>query len=259
MFSEHSSAKIHTLQVHINTFLFSRHRKYTTAWHKNVKSVEQIKILDIMKFCRGQALCFQSIPRRKYTPFKFHINTFLFSRHRKYTSAWHKNVKSVEQIKILDIMKFCRGQALWQWTCNALTYWGRDKMNAILQTIFFTSFFKWKLLFSLDWNFTEVCFQRSNWQKAIIGSDNGLAPNRRQAIIWTNGGLVYGRIYASHGLNKLSYTWDVLYNSRVSSQFFYIYIFLSNGLHLFQNARFFFKYPYRFQHSICLLLMGNEQ
>ena len=29
------------------------------------------------------------------------------------------------------------------------------------------------------------------------GLDNGLMRNRRQAIIWTNGGLVYWRIYAS--------------------------------------------------------------
>ena len=36
-----------------------------------------------------------------------------------------------------------------------------------------------------------------------MGSDNGLAPTRRQAIIWTNGGLVYWRIYASLGLNEL--------------------------------------------------------
>ena len=26
----------------------------------------------------------------------------------------------------------------------------------------------------------------SNWQYPSIGLDNGLAPNRRQAIIWTN-------------------------------------------------------------------------
>ena len=37
-----------------------------------------------------------------------------------------------------------------------------------------------------------------------IGSDNGLAPNRRQAIIWTNGDLDYWRIYASLGLNELN-------------------------------------------------------
>ena len=34
--------------------------------------------------------------------------------------------------------------------------------------------------------FTEVCSQWSNWQNASIGSDNGMAPNRLQTIIWTN-------------------------------------------------------------------------
>ena len=33
-----------------------------------------------------------------------------------------------------------------------------------------------------------------------MGSDNGLAPVRQQAIIWTNDGLVYGRIYAPMNL-----------------------------------------------------------
>ena len=36
-----------------------------------------------------------------------------------------------------------------------------------------------------------------------IGSDNGLAPVRRQAIIWINGSLIYRRIEASLGLNEL--------------------------------------------------------
>ena len=32
----------------------------------------------------------------------------------------------------------------------------------------------------------------------IIDSDNGLAPNRRRAIVWTNDGLTYRRIYIRH-------------------------------------------------------------
>ena len=40
-----------------------------------------------------------------------------------------------------------------------------------------------------------------------IGSDNGLAPNRWQAIIWINGYLVYWRIYASLSLNELKCTY----------------------------------------------------
>ena len=37
-----------------------------------------------------------------------------------------------------------------------------------------------------------------------VGLDNGLAPNRRQTIIWNNDGLVYWRIYASLGLDELN-------------------------------------------------------
>ena len=41
-----------------------------------------------------------------------------------------------------------------------------------------------------------ICVQGSNRLDVIIGSDNGLSPNRWQAILWTNDGLVYWRIYA---------------------------------------------------------------
>ena len=41
------------------------------------------------------------------------------------------------------------------------------------------------------WNFyhtiIEILSRALGWQKDSIGSGNGLAPNRRQAIIWTNG------------------------------------------------------------------------
>ena len=46
-------------------------------------------------------------------------------------------------------------------------------------------------------NFTEVCSQLSNWQKPSIDLDSGLAPNMRQAIIWTNADPIYLRIYAA--------------------------------------------------------------
>ena len=48
-----------------------------------------------------------------------------------------------------------------------------------------------------------MCSQYFNKQQISIGSDNGLVPNRRQAIIWTNDCLVYWRIYASLGLNDI--------------------------------------------------------
>ena len=37
----------------------------------------------------------------------------------------------------------------------------------------------------------------------ITGSDNVLVQNRRQAIIWTNDGIVCWRMYASLGLDGL--------------------------------------------------------
>ena len=44
-----------------------------------------------------------------------------------------------------------------------------------------------------------------NLQYSSLGSDNGLAPSRRQAIIWTNDGFFTdtNMIYASLGLNEL--------------------------------------------------------
>ena len=44
-------------------------------------------------------------------------------------------------------------------------------------------FLEWKCL-NFKYNLTEVCSYGSNWQHYSIGSDNGLASSRRQAIIW---------------------------------------------------------------------------
>ena len=52
-------------------------------------------------------------------------------------------------------------------------------------------------------NFTGIYFYGSNWQQSSIGSDNGLVPNRQQAIIWTNDGLVHWCKYALLSLNEI--------------------------------------------------------
>ena len=36
----------------------------------------------------------------------------------------------------------------------------------------------------------------------VLGVDNGLVPNRRQTIIWTNNVSFYWRIYASLGIDE---------------------------------------------------------
>ena len=60
-------------------------------------------------------------------------------------------------------------------------------MDAISQTTF-SNAFSWMKIFEFRLNVTEVCSQGSNLQYSSNGSDNGLAPSRRQAIIWTNDG-----------------------------------------------------------------------
>ena len=78
---------------------------------------------------------------------------------------------------------------------------------------FQTHFLVWTQ-FNSDSNFTEICSQESNWQYASIGSDNGLEPSMRQAIIWTNAYPVHQRIYVAlggDGLSSLEWKHEVLF------------------------------------------------
>ena len=68
-----------------------------------------------------------------------------------------------------------------------LTHWGRDKMDAISHMTY-SSAFSWMKMLEFRLNFHWSLFPGASWQYSSIGSDNGLAPNRRQAIIWANDG-----------------------------------------------------------------------
>ena len=46
-------------------------------------------------------------------------------------------------------------------------------------------FLEWKVL-NFKYNSIKMCSLGSNWEYVSISSDNGLAPNRHQAITWTN-------------------------------------------------------------------------
>ena len=59
-----------------------------------------------------------------------------------------------------------------------------------MQTYSFSLKFHWDLLPRVIWQ----------WQWVSMGSENGLAPNRWQAIIWTNSGLVKWHILVLLGL-----------------------------------------------------------
>ena len=84
--------------------------------------------------------------------------------------------------------------------CNivhTLTHLPLDKIAAIWQTTC-SNAFSWMKILEFQKKFTEICSLRSNWQYIRIGSDNGLAPSRRQAIIWTNANPVHRCIYMRH-------------------------------------------------------------
>ena len=56
---------------------------------------------------------------------------------------------------------------------------------------------------SIDVVFIQIALKFVHEQWAIIGLDNGVVLNQRQAIIWTNNGPLYWRTCASSGLNGL--------------------------------------------------------
>ena len=91
---------------------------------------------------------------------------------------------------------------------------------------FHVHFLEWKLS-NFKWNFIEICYLGSNWQLTIIDSGNGLSPNRWQAIFWTNDGIVYWCIYASHGPIDLMYSGNLI---RLSVLICHVLDIISNDL-----------------------------
>ena len=84
-----------------------------------------------------------------------------------------------------------------------LSYWDGDKCPPHCRKHFKC------LLLSENYDiFIQILFlnlsQDSAEQLTNLGSDNGLSPNRQQAIIWTNDSIVSWRIYMSHGSRKTS-------------------------------------------------------
>ena len=79
---------------------------------------------------------------------------------------------------------------------NQLSHRGRDKMYDIFHTTFPNAFF-WMQIFEFRIQFDRSVFLRVQLTTIQHWFGNFLAPNRRQAIIWTNDSLGWWRIYAS--------------------------------------------------------------
>ena len=67
----------------------------------------------------------------------------------------------------------------------------------------FSDAFSWMKRFVFWLKLYWSLFLRVQLTKSSIGSNNGLASNRRQAIIWTNADPVHWRIYAALGGDEL--------------------------------------------------------
>ena len=84
---------------------------------------------------------------------------------------------------------------------NVLTHLPLDKMAGISQTIFSNAFL-WMKRFAFWFEFHWSLFPRV--QLTSIASDNGLAPNRQQAIICTNADPIHLRIFATLWVDELT-------------------------------------------------------
>ena len=83
------------------------------------------------------------------------------------------------------------------WVCCE-HFEAQTKWPPFCRRYFQVLYLEWKLL-NFKSNVIEICSLASYWQYGGIGSNKGLSPLRRQAIIWTNDGIFYWRIYASLG------------------------------------------------------------
>ena len=74
-----------------------------------------------------------------------------------------------------------------------------EKMADILQPTFEMKciFFCENGCVLIQMSLKYVCLPVSNYQQSSIGSNNGLAPNRRLSIIWTNADPVHRRVFAA--------------------------------------------------------------
>ena len=74
-----------------------------------------------------------------------------------------------------------------------LTHLLVDTLVTFSQTIFWDAF-SWMKHFVSWWKFHCNLFLRARLTLSSTGSDNGLVPNTRQAIIWSNADLIHWRI-----------------------------------------------------------------
>ena len=89
---------------------------------------------------------------------------------------------------------------------NQCWLWGLNKMVTIFQSNIFISIFLNENVCILIQTFKEWCSSGTNWQDVIIGSGNGLARHRHQAITWIDGNHILWHHMASPGHTRFKLT-----------------------------------------------------
>ena len=92
----------------------------------------------------------------------------------------------LERIKLDEDLNFESMNREWNGSIGLNTLRPRQNGRRFPDDILKWIFFNENVLISIEISLKFVL--RVNWQYSGIGSDNGLAPFRRQAIIWTNDG-----------------------------------------------------------------------
>ena len=73
------------------------------------------------------------------------------------------------------------------WTLIKTLQWSMKQMSSAKHRSFCSGFIKVKNVLLTHWGqVTHICVSKLT----VIGSDNGLSPDRRQAIIWINSGIL---------------------------------------------------------------------
>ena len=133
------------------------------------------------------------------------IKSIYVSRHKESYTKYDWNTYNIIFLTRCNTFRHMGMYTHWHncmnpWSYSSLTHWGRDKMAAIWQTTFsnasswmkiyeFRFRFHWSLLLRLQLTISQHCL------------DNGSAPSHYLNQWW----LVFWRVYASPGLNELTY------------------------------------------------------